>query len=277
MGRLTSAEYAKLHGAAAGKQLHQEREARIRLVNRRVERHGGGDWIPRNARQFVSGMSPSLDGSMRNQTERENRASYRAGGAADRILGSNPQRPGALRKLAELLSKQGRIFESSMAGPKNRRANPIGEVLVDPPSQKNFLASTFSSDHSIHLRPSVYRSVIGSGRNGEIFSRLGPAYANKQMPSDLGRQVLLHEIVHANPQGKALHDKMFTNKKVNLPLWFAEGEAQAVSRDQAPKAFKAAGMAYDRGLTDFISRGDRHPYNKFERAYRDIRSHVRGR
>lgn len=36
MGRLTSAEYAKTHGAAAAAQLHKEREARTAKINRRI-------------------------------------------------------------------------------------------------------------------------------------------------------------------------------------------------------------------------------------------------
>jgi hypothetical protein len=37
-GRLTSAEYAKSHGAAAGKQLHKERQARTDAINKLAQR-----------------------------------------------------------------------------------------------------------------------------------------------------------------------------------------------------------------------------------------------
>lgn len=38
MGRLTSAEYAKSHGAAAGKQLHKERQTRTDAINKLAQR-----------------------------------------------------------------------------------------------------------------------------------------------------------------------------------------------------------------------------------------------
>lgn len=194
MPRLTSAEYAKTHGAAAGRQLHRERVAQFKRSSQ--VRHGGqtythGPWrshlgmsnpqVEKKVRQFEGGRNASLAlrfalgggrGLFRRgagvQKGTEDYHSYKRGGVADRAL-----RAGGLEELARVLVDRHPLWRHTrdFTNRPDWRVTNERTVKQDP----NYAWIDLADDPGVSLRSAPHKTPFGSfgvkkmsGANGYV-------------------------------------------------------------------------------------------------------------